>query len=555
MWHTFGYRDSTIFIASKVWGDFAANLPLIRSFSLGSNFPPEYPLFPGEPIKYHFLFYMVVGLLEKAGLRLDWALNLASSLSFFFLTVMIYKLARLLFKNRTVSFLSVIFFLFNGTFSFLEFLKTRPLLTSIFRLTEYPSFMPYGPGEVTAFWSLNTFINQRHLALGFSVLLFIIYKIITGPASSKIIFLGFLFGLFPSLHKAVFVMAGLIFFCLFLFFKKLRLQICLICLIGLICALPQLYFTNQLGIQTESAISFYPGYLVYGQGLLAFLRHWLMNLGLNIFLIPLGFVLAPKQAKKVFLAFFSLFIIGNLFKFSPEISANHKFFNLFIIVGNMFSAYALYRIWTMDNRKWKIGVDDRKSKIDNLSSNVNLLSLSSMVYHLLSKIIVIVLIFFLTFSGLIDLIVIKNDFQYQIIDAPKNPDILWIKNNTSPKSIFLNTSYFYHPASLAGRKIFYGWPYYAWSAGYNSDVRKEIIKQIFSAQTTKDLCRMLKTNKIDYVALEKEISIEEISEAFLRIKNLNQDFWKKNFVAAYTNKVSGFKIYQTEAICLKIFSP
>ena len=46
--------------------------------------------------------------------------------------------------------------------------------------------------------------------------------------------------------------------------------------------------------------------------------------------------------KKIFISFFSLFIIGNLIKFSPEIAANHKFFNYFMIVGSMFSAYFLY---------------------------------------------------------------------------------------------------------------------------------------------------------------------------------------------------------------------
>jgi len=46
VWHTFDYKDNTIYIATKAWSDFAANIPLIRSFSWGKNFPPEYPLFP-----------------------------------------------------------------------------------------------------------------------------------------------------------------------------------------------------------------------------------------------------------------------------------------------------------------------------------------------------------------------------------------------------------------------------------------------------------------------------------------------------------------------------
>jgi hypothetical protein len=67
MFSTFSYKDGNMLIASKAWSDFASHIPLIRSFSFGNNFPPQYPLFSGPPIKYHFLFYAFVGLLEKLG--------------------------------------------------------------------------------------------------------------------------------------------------------------------------------------------------------------------------------------------------------------------------------------------------------------------------------------------------------------------------------------------------------------------------------------------------------------------------------------------------------
>jgi hypothetical protein len=65
--------------------------------------------------------------------------------------------------------------------------------------------------------------------------------------------------------------------------------------------------------------------------------------------IPLGFIIAAKNEKKILLSFLSLFIIGNLFQFSPEIAANHKFFNFFIIAGGMFSAYFLHFLWKKNN--------------------------------------------------------------------------------------------------------------------------------------------------------------------------------------------------------------
>src|SRR3990167_947392 len=102
MFSTFSYKDGSILIAAKARSDFGSHIPLIRSFSLGNNFPPEFPIFPGEPIRYHFLFYFVVGLLERVGVRIDYALNLPSALSFSFLLITIYFLAKLIFKSRAV---------------------------------------------------------------------------------------------------------------------------------------------------------------------------------------------------------------------------------------------------------------------------------------------------------------------------------------------------------------------------------------------------------------------------------------------------------------------
>src|SRR3972149_7724231 len=82
---TFSANLNNLFINTKLWSDFASHIPLIRSFSLGFNIPPEYPLFPGAVIKYHFLFYLAVGLLEKIGVRIDLALNSLSFAGFFFL--------------------------------------------------------------------------------------------------------------------------------------------------------------------------------------------------------------------------------------------------------------------------------------------------------------------------------------------------------------------------------------------------------------------------------------------------------------------------------------
>src|SRR3989344_4053225 len=269
MFSTFSYQNGSMLIATKAWSYFASTIPLIRSFSLGNNFPPQYPLFPGEPIHYHFLFYFFVGFLEKIGMRIDYSLNILSTFGFFSLLIMIYALAKKFFHSKLVGILSIILFLFNGSFSFLEFFKTHPLSTStlndIILNKTFPSFGPYDGKIVSAFWNLNIYTNQRHLAGAFALSLFIIYFFLIPilkkqKVNFKIsILLGIVLGFFFYFHLAVFLMTLIVLILLSLFFKELRTSGLIILMIAGIITLPQ-YLYLQSGTATFKPL-FSPGYL------------------------------------------------------------------------------------------------------------------------------------------------------------------------------------------------------------------------------------------------------------------------------------------------------
>jgi hypothetical protein len=514
MWHTFNYKNGVILIAAKAWSDFGSSIPLIRSFSWGKNWPPEYPLFPGEPIKYHFLFYLLVGMLEKIGFPLSWALNLPSLLGFFGLLVIIYKLAELLFEKKSVALLAVIFFLFNSSLSFLEFFKKYPLsVQTLAKIIENKSFVSFGPYDgktISAFWNLNIYTNQRHLAASYFLILLIAYLLLKAnkvkkPVSvSKIFFIGLIFGLLPFFHKVAFAITGIVLVSLLLYFPKIRKSIFFIFIVASLLALPQLVYQFR---GSSPSFSFHPGYLIpWPLTSNKIISYWYLNLGLSLVLIPAGFLLANNSAKKLFLTILPLFLIGNLFQFSPEIAGNHKFFNFFIIIGNLFSAWAVYSLW--------------RKKI-------------------LGKILAPVFVFLMIFSGIIDFFPVKNDFMYSINDASKNPDVAWIKNNTPPDAVFLNSSFLYHPASLAGRKIFLGWPYFSWSAGYNTDKRAQLMENIWATNDKNKTCRLLRENRIYGVVLENK------SQDF----PINFPFWENEFLADYKNRDQSLAIYTVNANC------
>ncbi|MBI2031520.1 MAG: hypothetical protein HYT08_02785 [Candidatus Levybacteria bacterium] len=516
MFSTFSYQNGSFRISSKVWSDFASALPLIRSFSQGANFPPEYPLFPGEPIRYHFLFYLMVGGLEKIGFPIDFSLNILSSISFLFLMMMIYLLAKKMFNSKSVGILSVVLFLFNGSLSFIEFFRLHPpslnTINDIIINVNFPSFGPYDGKIVSAFWNLNIYTNQRHLALSFALLLFLIYLNYPTQFLKKNIFLisinSFLVVTLFFLNQPAFMIA-LLFLLFFLIFEiKKILNFGIPFVIGVI-----LFFIYSLSFSLQS-LSLRLGFLTPAPlNAISFLNYWISNFGLYLILIPVSFLIIPKKLRLFLLPLLVLFLAGNLFQFSRDIINNHKFFNFILIVGGIFVSNLIVSVW-------------KKGKIINKTACVIIFTV-------------------LVLSGIIDLMPIKNDSIIIMQDAPNNPDIAFILNNTNPKDIILNSRFLYHPASLAGRPIFYGYPYFAWSYGYNTQERERIYLEIFRSPSKQTACNLLKKYNISYIELS------DVPEEFI---NPNLDLWEKEFKKIYYNSSSDYALYDVADSCLSINS-
>lgn len=543
MFHTFSYDEEAraIRIAFKLWSDFGAHIPMIRSFSLGSNLPMsdhiqpiEYAIFPGEPIRFHFLFDMAVGILEKIGLRIDWALNIPSIAGFTLLLCSIYLLPLLLFRSVTAALLSVLFFLFNGSFGFIRFFQTHPLSLQtpfdIWNAKDFPAFAPWGPGDVTAFWNLNIYTNQRHLSIAFTwILLFIITLLLIErwPRRRQVPFAllwGITIGALPFFHQPALLILAVLMGWYFLAFPKLRVMLFITGVLSLGLILPQLLLTGNVD---SSKALLYPGYIIHNeltklstpwQQITRLAAFWWQNFGLHSVLIPLGFFVLPRRARLILFPLIPLFIIPNLFKFSVEISANHKFLNFVLILGNMISAYVL--VWFI-------------TRVRALDFP---LILQSFLFSLVG-----VFIMFLTLSGVIDLFVIANDTKGTVGDVHANEIAAWIAQNTPADAIFLNSSYLYHPASVAGRRIFLGWPYFPWSAGYPEN-RMPIMDVMYETRNTKERCDLLAKYGITHVTVEDvpdDYNLPKIELAYF------MDNWKPVFVSS-TGK---YAIFTTEALC------
>lgn len=568
---TFSYEGDQFIMRSRLWSDFAAHLPLIRSFSLGKNFPVEYPQFAGEPIRYHFLFYLVVGLLERIGLNLGLALNLLSSIGFFGLLAMIFFLAGKLttskinndktqsgrsklkqvvnlmpqnnlfkssqkIKKETLAagVLAVFLFLFNSSLTFVDYFQERGFtvdaLIAIPSNDQFINFGPWNGDDISAFWHWNVYTNQRHLGFSLAVALLAIWPLVKAAYSFR-----------PdksldkkSLDKKNMSAAKLI--------KSLKL-------IGLWLALISLPFLNfasyvmvlffiaawfilnpkllkhygpyyAVGILLSlpgflyywrlggSAVAFQPGFLAQDKTLSGIAYYWWRNIGLYIFMWPILFIVGNLWQKKWWLIFTAYFLLANLFQLSPDIINNHKLINFFQIGVACLLAAKLAGFW---------------------------------IKSAAAKAAILLLLIPLTLSGFIDAAAIVNDHRASIDDPVAQPLGKWLINNTPPESVFVTTQYLYNPVSLVGRKTYLDYGYFAWSMGYDDSRRRQRLKQIFSSQIElQDWCRLMMQENLNFVLVspgQGELDIA-VRESWL-VKNLQPVY----------ETGDGYLVYNVKQVC------
>ena len=176
--------------------------------------------------------------------------------------------------------------------------------------------------------------------------------------------------------------------------------------------------------------------------------------GFKWLLIALALIFATSLQRRFFLAVFEPSCSCILFPVHrSRFLANQKFMHIWVIIANLFVAFALWRLWRF--------------------------SLAGTT--LPGKFVAAVLFLLVIAGGIIDFFPIHNT-GWGEVTYRNDPLIDWLKKNTTPRDIFLTDRFVNHPILMAGRSVFYGWPYYAWSAGYNAGKRDRVYTELFESR-------------------------------------------------------------------------
>jgi len=597
MFASFNSSGGKLKISNPEYSDFGPNTALMQSFAVGHNFPTEYPHFSGDRIRYHFLFYFQAGNLEFLGLDPAWSLNLLSITTLVAMLIVLMTLGEVLFNSRAVGRLGSLLFFFFGSLSYVPFLRKQASVGAALQAIRHqgdflPSIFPYR-GETWGTWSQVTYLNQRHFASAIGILMLVLvfllirYRAVpkrrakAPPSSDAItleanplpetapqtvsddatppegfpdlqkqtasvsgsedashseaatelateakqetvhtsgtfrgtlqgfIFSGVLLGLLPMWNSAVLIAAAAVLAVLFVLFP-LRLQMLALAMITGVIALPQMLYLSTGSGRTQMPRLIHWGYMVEQPTATNVLKYLGFTFGFKWLLIALALIFAGSLPRRFFLAALSLLAVAFSFQFTIEVFANQKFLHIWVIIANLFVAFALWRLW-----RFSLGGTT-----------------------LPGKFVAAVLFFLVIAGGIIDFFPIHNT-GWSEVTYKNDPLIDWLKKNTKPRDIFLSDRFVNHPIVMAGRRVFYGWPYYGWSAGYNAANRDRVYTELFDSKDPWKVYHLLKENGISYVAYDNAIRQAQF------IKRPNQELYATYFPKVYeANQYNGLVIYK-----------
>jgi len=298
-----------------------------------------------------------------------------------------------------------------------------------------------------------------------------------------------------------------------------------------VAALPQMIWLTG-GQGTKNSLSFHNGYLVDNfrfenpGSYLDFASYWWLNLGLVGPLVILAAILGRRADRKLLVAVMAIFVFGNIVTLGVDVGGhNHKVFNLWETLANVFAAYALVCVARL---LWRgLPVHNRR--------------LGTVLGRGIAVAVVPAALVVLLLSGLLDFMTLKNDPRYAVFGD--QPAIDWIEHHTSRESVFL-TAYgdVYTLPTLAGRSVYLG-GFSIWAAdlGYDTTSREHRIASIYSAPDRATACERLLGTGVDYIQVGDSETQPD------RFPQRNPDLFPGSFVGAFTD--GHISYYDVKASC------
>ena len=502
IFYVFYIKDGILYSGFTVFGDYAPHTAMMRSFSLQNNFPTQYPHFGGQDVKYHFMFQFLVGNLEFLGLRLDIAYNAASILALLGFLMLLYSIARRVVGSGKAGVLTVLFFFFRSALTFFQFLWEHLRAGNLLQvLQENTSFIGYTTNEDWGLWNFNVYLNQRHLAFGLLIVALAVWMYLDwaeqGCRHKEKGLVWFRNRIFSKdAWKCRYVenalAAGLL-ICMTSFWNGAAVIGGLLILMGFaVCSDGKLDYlitaVTAVGFSVLQTRLFMNGSSVEAAFQWGFISEdksaggvlWYLIQMSGIFFtgaLILFFFYKKRLQRAVLVSCLFPLVFAFCFSLTPDITVNHKYIMISYAFLAMFWAGAVCLLF---RKKWQ------------------------------GRILAAVLTVCLTITGIYDfVIIVRDNGPGHRVTVNTNSSLTdWLAQNLDSRDLILTPEYSISEVTMAGVMMYLGWPYYAWSAGYDTYDRAEKAKEIYTSQEPERVKSLVRQEGITYILFEEGMTFE-----------------------------------------------
>ncbi len=479
----------------NIWGDWAAHFTMGSSLAYRGLWLSSSPFFLGARFAYPYAANLLSAVLIRLGLPFTAGFLVPSFVFSCLIVVALFWLYKNFFKSSAVAIIASLIFLLNGGMGFWYYIQdvakaSDPLETIINPRHEYTRLDSQNIKWISVIDSM--IIPQRAFNHGFALtLVALAWLYIVGVQNNaeakdkkKPHFLTelklygppcLILGVLPFIHTHSFLAAGIILACWGggqllenWWLKKKNLKVTfkkwlLIAYLTAVIAIPILkfFFFGQVG----GFLQWYPGWLAT-EFKMNWLLFWWKNWGLTPLLAVLGWVWLYLSAKKteqkfsavyIFLPFFILFALANLFLFQPFSWDNTKLIAWAAVGFAGLAGYGLVELWKL---RW------------------------------FTKPLVVVLFMMTIASGLIDAYWLQRRelHSFTMYSAEELELAEWVKTNTPVDAIWLTGDQHNHFLfNLAGRQAVMTYRGWLWTHGYKYLPTEADVSQMFRNPKRQDL--------------------------------------------------------------------
>ena len=506
MFLTFKVLNNSIYVGYSVFSDFAPHLGMIRSFSVSNNFPTQYAHFAGEDIRYHFMFQFMVGNLEFLGMRLDYAFNLPSMFGMIATYMLLFVLVVRITKSRLCGYLTAVLFTFRSSFTLFRYMAEQGKDNVWNALKQNTEFLGYTQNENWGLWNLNVYCNQRHLAFALAmmilaILLFFPYveamgeKLLAVRKGEKqtladcteqlktLFFTKTAFGISDikfAVGMGIFLGAlafwngsALVATLAMLFFMAAVSDYRLDYLITAVLVLVFYFLQSSLFVE-GSVVSpaYFFGFLAANKTVWGVVLFIVELTGIVLFIAVAGATMVKGTKRYMLLVFLIPFVLAFTLALTGDITVNHKWIMMSLMLVSMYAAIVLTNL--IKSGDW------------------------------LKRAVAIVLLFVLTATGIYDFTTVVKRNENYLVFSYDDPVTNWIAENATCDDIFLTPYYSLNNVVMGGAMLYYGWPYYAWSAGSDTYSRDREVKKMYEASSVDALEALVEQHNIRYIIVDHD---------------------------------------------------